>query len=124
MLYADEKLDRPRLRKSVSSFWMSIGVDHNKQLLKQEGIVVFEDYTLAMISEKTVLKTPVKVDYVVVSGAPDIDLKDIVKQFKCSKIIIDSSRHWRKFNEWKEEAKSITIPVHFVSEQGAFVLAT
>jgi hypothetical protein len=61
-----------------------------------------------------------KVDYLVVSGGPGTDLKDVVSHLIPGIVILDSSNPPWKVKAWMKEAHWLGVHCHAVTVSGAF----
>ncbi len=60
------------------------------------------------------------VDYLIISGNPKSDLKDILKHFRPGIVILDASNALWKVKEWMKEAHWLGVHCYSVSVSGAF----
>ena len=63
----------------------------------------------------------IKVDYIVISKNPTINISDLVRTFECKLYVFDASNALWKIDKWKKECEELHLHFHSVSEQGAFV---
>lgn len=61
-------------------------------------------------------------DLVILSGNPRIYISDLVNLLHPAKIVISSSVPAWKARYWKQDGDSLRVPVHYVAENGAFVM--
>jgi competence protein ComEC len=86
------------------------------------GLISFNGKKIAILTKKipgTVLRK-LKVDYLIISGNPKSDLKDILRNFNPSFVIFDSSNPQWKVKEWMKEAHNLHVQSYSVSISGAF----
>jgi competence protein ComEC len=66
------------------------------------------------------VKYVISLDYLILTGNPDISIGQLLKVFKAREIIADpTNRGWR-VKKWKEEAKQCGVGFYSVSEKGLF----
>ena len=65
--------------------------------------------------------TRMRVDDIILSGNPDIRLKEVVRIFSFRQIIIDGSNAAYRIRQWKKEAKELQIEIYPVPEKGAWI---
>ena len=64
----------------------------------------------------------VKVDYVIISGNPNIEMSKLLKAYDCDQIIYASSNSYWNIKKWNEDLKGLGKQIYNVKERGAFVL--
>ena len=101
---------------------------NNAAIFYKRKFIGFYDKTLYVIDDNFIpivdseyKKT--KVNYLVLSNNPYIDLQDISRMFTYDKIIIDGSNSFYKIDEWLEENKELNLDIHNVKTDGAFVVS-
>lgn len=105
------------LNKPGASF--AVNFFHQKQFIG------FHDLKIALINTDYSMidvESPIELDYLIISGNPEIDIPKILKTYSCKKIIVSSSTAPWSIKKWKKEISKSEIPVHYVKEEGAFVL--
>lgn len=65
----------------------------------------------------------IRVDAVIISDNPAIQVSQLDKIFDCQQYIFDSSNPLWKIRQWKKQADSLHLRHHSVPEQGAFEMA-
>jgi competence protein ComEC len=65
--------------------------------------------------------TKVKVDFIVISKNPQLNISSLAQVFDCKLYVIDASNSLWKIEKWKKECEELHLRFHSVSEQGAFV---
>ena len=63
-----------------------------------------------------------RVDVVVVSHNPPLNIISLMNAFEINQIIFDGSNLQRKVNKWKAECEKLGLAYHSVVEKGAFVM--
>ncbi len=66
-------------------------------------------------------KHKIKVDYIIMSNNTSSKLEDIDKKFDFKTIIIDSSNDNYHINSWLKENQHLSLNLHDVNSQGAFI---
>ncbi|MEO9003326.1 MAG: ComEC/Rec2 family competence protein [Ginsengibacter sp.] len=64
----------------------------------------------------------IKIDYIIISKNPSLEIPAIESVFDCKKYIFDASNSPWKIEQWKKECEELHLHFHSVSEQGAFVI--
>ena len=121
---------------NVKGNWTNNGINKNLQLpftlenytndglCKINNFVLFKNKVIALIynDDASLGDNLMEVDYVIISGKPDISIKDLANQFTCKEIIFDSSVPYWKIKQWIEECKEIGQSYYDVNERGAWVI--
>ena len=64
----------------------------------------------------------IHLDYLVITGNPNVTIEQIKKIFVADEIIVDpSNSRWRS-NVWKAEAVKMREKIRFTNETGAYVI--
>ena len=64
----------------------------------------------------------IKMDYIIISKNPALQITDLNEIFDCGNYIFDASNSRWKIEKWKKECEELHLHFHSVSEQGAFVI--
>jgi len=64
----------------------------------------------------------IKVDYIILSKNPRLNIVNLAQTFDCKFYIFDASNSLWKIEQWKKECEELHLHFHSVSEQGAFVI--
>jgi len=59
-------------------------------------------------------------DYLIISGNPVVNLRDVQKIFRPGMVILDGRNSGFRINQWLDTAKTMKIPCHSVNKNGAF----
>ena len=78
-------------------------------------MIIDSCYSFASMPQK------VKVDIVLISKNPKINISSLMKIIKPQQIVIDASNKKWKVQKWKKECDSLKINCHITAEKGAFV---
>jgi competence protein ComEC len=95
---------------------------YGKFFYKNGSFISFWRKKIAIIT-KRMPETGIRklnVDYLIISGNPKSDLKDILRNINPSIVILDSSNPLWKVKEWMKEAHNLHVQCHSVSISGAF----
>ncbi|MGN6800560.1 MAG: ComEC/Rec2 family competence protein [Ginsengibacter sp.] len=71
---------------------------------------------------KIVAPQKIKLNYILISQNPIINLADLVKTFDCDNFIFDASNFPWNIQRWKKECEDLHLHFHSVQENGAFVI--
>jgi competence protein ComEC len=95
----------------------------SQQLRLTENFYQFRNIRLAILNERIPrsLKRYLNVDYLIITGNPDLTISRIVSVYKTSHIIIDGSNSLWKTRKWCREAEVLGIKIHAAIRNGAFV---
>ncbi len=95
----------------------------NLQLREQGDIINFGKTRIALLRGKIPhsLKKTVKVDYLVITGNPDVSIRRICSVFNVGEIIIDGTNSRWRTRIWCRDAGILGIKCHPVAINGAFV---
>lgn len=85
------------------------------QFLHRRIILLDEDFKPAEMKEK------LKVDWVIVSKNPKINVSELAQALDFRQLIFDSSNSEKNLRRWKKECRKAGIACYDVNEQGAFV---
>ncbi len=64
----------------------------------------------------------IKIDMVIISKNPRLNIKDLLATIECRQIVIDSSNPLWKANQWLSDCSKAGISCHNVTTDGAFVM--
>ena len=64
----------------------------------------------------------IKLNYILISKNPKIQIADLVENFDCNNYIFDASNPTWKIRQWKKECEELHLHFHSVPEQGAFLI--
>ena len=93
---------------TVSSFYMQFGNFRLIRWSKELDDVAFSGKIMS--------------DGILLSGNPQIDVKQLKENVKFSLLLIDASNYEYRIKRWTEEAKLLNVPVHILKKQPAYVL--
>jgi competence protein ComEC len=91
-------------------------------LYKKGNFIQFNNKRLFLLSRKLpgTLTYMIHIDYVVLTGNPQVTIEQIRKIFVMDEIFVDpSNSRWRS-NAWKAEAAKLGVKIHVVSETGTY----
>lgn len=66
---------------------------------------------------------PVKLDYVILAGDPDVKLEKLNRLYLTKNYILDSSNAWWNVDEWEKEAMEHKYKAQYTKDKGAIVLS-
>ena len=95
-------------------------------LRQQNGYYAFFDKKLLFIDSSTVLRpagSALRVDVVLFSHNPPVEIADLVQAVKPGCIVFDASNSLWKIQKWKTDCEALILRCHSVQEKGAFILA-
>lgn len=101
------------------------GVSEQKSLnrIKVSGPLVAGPHKkILLIHQPVTIPVParkIRVDLIILSGNPDVDLRQLASRFTCAEYIFDSSNPLWKIQYWKKAADSLHLRHQTISEQGA-----
>jgi competence protein ComEC len=82
----------------------------------------FHGKRIAVVNTIIKTNTPVNVDYLVLTGNPKMNIRDLADKFKFQKIIFTASNSLWKIDKWKKECDSLHLHCFSVQDDGAFVV--
>ncbi len=116
--------------------WWELGISHTNiitdtiktnTLLIKNNIALYYNKRIALISKKDNFKnvnklsvSPLKTDYIIISGNPSIKMKDVIKLYRAENVIFDSSNSLYHLNKWKTECAELHQKYYSVADSGAF----
>lgn len=122
------------LQFHIKNNWWDLGI--NKSLitsgnLKTEYLnikndcIQFNNKKIMIIRTTSQIKGdwnrhPLKIDYLIISGNPDLKIGELLKKFDPSQIIFDSSNSTYRSKKWKNECALLSRPCYCVKDSGAF----
>jgi competence protein ComEC len=65
---------------------------------------------------------PIALDLLIISGNPKLYFDQLIKTFSVKQVVFDGACPAWKIKYWKKDCDSLHIPVHDVSEEGAFIM--
>lgn len=90
---------------------------HENLILFQSLRILYLDKPEADLS----FENPLPIDFVVIAKDAKVNLVQLSQQYSFSTIIFDSSNHWWRIKQLKQEADTLGIPYWDVNQKGAFV---
>jgi len=85
----------------------------------------FHDLRFAIINSNMMppeFDSTVKVDYIIISGNPNIKMEKLLNVYDCNHIVFASSNSNWNIKKWNKDLKRLDKQVYNVKERGAFVL--
>ena len=103
--------------------------------VSEAGSIPFLDHgnIIFQFSEKKILvidqpvsftesATKIRVDLIIISKNPDIDISNLSAVFNCRQWVFDASNSLRNITRWKQECEQLHIPCFSIVDKGAFVM--
>ncbi|RYY43053.1 MAG: ComEC/Rec2 family competence protein, partial [Chitinophagaceae bacterium] len=97
------------------------------ELQQQNGYYEFGGTRLLMLdsaSQLTMVDTVRKIDVLLLSHNPDVDIEQALSAVRPDCIVFDASNSLWKIQKWKSACEELNLRFHSVPEQGAFILNT
>ena len=66
--------------------------------------------------------SPLKVDLVIISGNPRLELEKLFQSVTAGQVVFDASNSLRRISRWQAACQKAGVPAHAVGEKGAFVM--
>ncbi|MCF8298906.1 MAG: ComEC family competence protein [Saprospiraceae bacterium] len=91
---------------------------------KRNNYLSFYNKRVAILNKNEELKHSnknLKIDYLIVSGNPDIKIENILEFYQPELIIFDSSNKFWVIDKWKTECEMLNVNFYSVNDSGAFV---
>ncbi len=92
-------------------------------LIKRKNFIQFADKKIVLIDSKRKYKEiakKIEVDYLIISNNQHLKISDLLKVFKPSLLIFDSSNKTWQTNKWENECKYLKLKFYNVLKNGAF----
>lgn len=102
----------------------NLELDNSNTLTLHGNLILFQSLRILYLdkAEKRLnFKSPLPIDYVVIAKDAKVNLESLRKQYRFSTIIFDSSNHWWRIKQLKQDADTLGIPYWDVNQRGAFV---
>ncbi len=99
-------------------------LDSHYALFQQNNFYKFYKKKILIIDTGLVyhpLAEKIKVDYIIISKNPKLNISSLIQTFDCNYYVFDASNSLWKIDKWKKECEELHLHSHSVSEQGAFV---
>ena len=94
-----------------------------KEITESVELYSMSGKKVAIVHSLNILTTqPITVDYLIVAQKCLATKDWINNHFKTQQIIVDNSIPSWKIDALKENLKEVSIPIHYVSDKGAFVI--
>ena len=137
---ADSSLvkDRSKIDYNISGFRTQSGV-RNAELINFEDTLVrgtgfLKKQDMLCFGNKRLMHlkpgcrfTPgsktLHVNYILLSGNPDIDISEITNVIQFDQIIFDASNAWNRLEKWKRECEEMKLDSFDVAENGAWIVS-
>lgn len=103
--------------KETSGHFIQKEITESIQLYRMSGkkIAIVNSLNISTIQ-------PIEIDYLIIAKKCFATKEWINLHFKTNQIIVDNSIPSWKMNAFKENLRGISTPIHYISEQGAFVV--
>lgn len=144
-----EKLNKEKLDNTAKGLWLKKGVDgekyidiapgknniitnlvtiDNKNIYYKNNFISFYDKKIYILdnnfkTQNTQNNNRIKVDFILVSNNPEIELGEIKNYFEYDKIIIDGSNSPKNIEKWEEENIEEKNKIFFTTKSGAFIFS-
>ncbi len=92
-------------------------------IFKKGNFLIIGNKSFLIMNEKTKLvntNTKLKVDYIILTGKTDTNIKQITQNIDFKKIIIDSSNNFYQVQKRKEECEKLHIDYFSIKDRGVF----
>jgi competence protein ComEC len=84
---------------------------------------VFKEQSFFIVDEDLMIPTQTtSFDYVLLRNSPKIKLEELLKRIDADYMIADGSNKYWKIEQWKKECEVLKIPLHDLTQQGAFII--
>lgn len=149
ILFANiDQIDKSNIQFTAKNHWLSKGLDsekyvnlsssnksiltnivsiNNKNVFLKNKFIAFEnikafilDKSFKFTFEKDNLQK-IKLDFLILSSNPDVNIDDIASVFDFKQIIIDSSNSATNISKWTEQNMRTNYKIHNVKTDGAFI---
>ncbi|MCX2679960.1 ComEC/Rec2 family competence protein [Galbibacter sp. EGI 63066] len=87
-----------------------------------DSIINLNHEKLLIVDSLGNYNTQKKIDYVLLSYSPKINLNRLISQLQPKKVIADGSNYTSFVKRWKKTCREQKIPFHYTGEKGAFVI--
>jgi competence protein ComEC len=95
--------------------------DPVRGVFSEKGYIQFLDKRIAVIDGPEAAMRKLKVDYLIISGNPQLKIAEILECYNTGIIIIDASNSKYKAEKWLKECRKLKMPCWSVQHNGAFV---
>jgi len=85
------------------------------------NLIYIKGKTILVIDKSGVYKPLPKIDIIVLTQSPKIDLSRLIQQLKPNKIIADGSNYTNFIKQWHKTCVKAKIPFYNTSKMGAFI---
>ncbi len=112
------------LKPARISFMLKNSSTLPRVLYQKNNFYQFYNKKLLMVDTAIKYNSPtpkIKMDYIIVSKNPQLNMSSLAQTFDCDYYIFDASNSLWKIEKWKKECEELHLRFHSVSEQGAFV---
>jgi competence protein ComEC len=92
---------------------------------QQQQFINFHNQRILIVNPafaEAKFKKQIRVDYLIISGNPNIEITKLLHTVDCKQIIIASSNAAWNIKKWRKNLETLKTPTYFVKEEGAFVL--
>lgn len=127
--------DRNLMQFNVYGHWWDCGLNENNKtwmcdsnqtagkVVTYKNFILYRDRKILIVRNPELMKhsARLKVDVLILSGNVRISLRQLIRRFRFSFLVIDSSNTASRAKRWTEEAKLLGIRVHSILNEGAFV---
>lgn len=89
------------------------------------GLICSSNKKIILIDDSiniSVVDKKIKVDAIIISKNPKLDVTQLAQAFDCNQYIFDASNPLWKINQWKKDCENLHLRHYSIPEQGAFVM--
>ena len=138
VLISDQSLieDEGKMLFRIKHFWWEQGIDEFRHIVPDTKgaistdalfykfpFIQFKNKRFALIDrtfKNRKVKKRLKIDYLILSENVRVSIAELIKQFKISKIIFDSSNSFYSVKNWEAQANAFNIETFNISARGAY----
>ncbi|MCF6365851.1 MAG: competence protein ComEC family protein [Bacteroidales bacterium] len=96
----------------------------SNSIVKYKNFILSNSKKILIINNETQIRfqgnDKFNIDYIIISGNPEIKIKEVLELFNTETIIFDSSNKYYSVKEWEIECKNLNQNYHSVIDNGAF----
>ncbi|MBW2960440.1 ComEC/Rec2 family competence protein [Mesonia aestuariivivens] len=122
-IYCNDSLHGYSLN-TIDNFKTELAIKQAKQFPIKNIYAITENKKLLVIDSLGIYKLPknVKVNYILLSNSPKINLEHVIEELNPDQVIADGNNYRSYVQRWRKTCVKKKLPLHYTGEKGAFII--
>lgn len=105
----------------IKNYRVQRNIKHYREQL-MPSIFYYKKHSFLIMDSLGVYPKKIKVDYLVLTQSPKVNLNRVIDSLAPTLIIADGSNYYSYVHRWRTSCNKVGIPFHYTREEGAFIL--